>query len=588
MKNDAGQIIYVGKAKNLKNRVRQYFFNGVKTNKVMAMVSCIADFEYVITKTETDALSLENNLIKKHKPKYNILLKDDKSYPYLKINLKEKYPTFYVVRKIRKDGYKYFGPFMNGVSVKSLTEILQTAFSLRPCNIKLKEKPMKPCLNYHIKRCPAPCAFLISEEDYKKNVSLAIDFLNGNDKTCENLLKEKMELCAKNEEFELALSYRDKLFSLGKIWQKKITANSKIIDADIFSYATDKINSVINVEILRGGRILGSKNYVVNDISFDGGETLTEFILRFYTSPIALPPEIIVSENVNAEVLENYLKKEYGKEVSVNFAKQGVRRQYAEMSLLNANDYLERNVEKISHKEDMTTRALSRLQEVLHLKNYPQRMECYDISHISGVDKVGSMVVFTGGEKDKKEYRRFKIKTVAGNDDFACLQEVLKRRLSKLNSEEKDRFFKPELIIIDGGKGQLSSVKEIFDEFGVFDIDLISLAKREEEIFIPDINESVLLDKSDYALRLLQAIRDEAHRFAITYNRTLRGKHALESVLSEIDGVGKEKRKALIEKFKDIEGIIAAKKEDLTAAEGIGDKLAQKIYEFFHDRKISD
>ncbi len=583
MSDKDGTVIYVGKAKNLKNRVRQYFFNSVKTDKVMAMVENVADFRYIITKSEIDALSLENNLIKKYKPKYNILLKDDKTYPYLRVNLKEDFPTFTVTRRLKKDGAKYFGPFMGGISVKEVLELLQTTFSIRPCHIAVGgEKKLKPCLNYHIKRCLAPCAGLVSKEEYRANVEKALDFLNGNDRETEKILREKMEIAAEKQEFELAMSYRDKLKGLEKIWLKRITSLNSFMSADVIAYETDNIHSAISVLVVRGGRMSGGKNFAVTDAALSEAEALGEFMTRYYKQDVSLPAEILLAGEADTALFEKYFREKLGTSVSVLVPKQGVRKQLCDMAALNAKDYLSKNIEKIRHKEDMTVSACKRLQSVLSLSHYPRRMECYDISHISGVDKVGSMTVFTDGEADRSQYRRFKIKTVEGNNDFACLQEVLKRRLQKLGTEEEERFPKPDLIIIDGGKGQLSSVKEIFDEMHIEGIDLISLAKREEEIFTIFSHDPVVLEKSDYCLRMLQRIRDEAHRFAITFNRDLRNKRTLSSLLSEIPGVGKVRRQLLMEKFKDISGIMAASVEELKTVEGIGDKQAREIREFFH------
>ena len=588
MHDKDGAVIYVGKAKNLKNRVRQYFFNSVKTDKVMAMVENVADFHYIITKSEIDALSLENNLIKKYKPKYNILLKDDKTYPYLRINLKEDFPAFSVTRRLKKDGAKYFGPFMGGISVRDVLELLQTTFAVRPCHIAVnKEKLQKPCLNYHIKRCMAPCAGFVSKEEYRENVEKAIDFLNGNDRETEKILREKMEIAAEKQEFELAMSYRDKLKGLEKIWLKRITSLNSFLSADVVAYETDNIHSAVSVLVIRGGRMSGGRNFAVTDAALSEAEALGEFLTRYYKQDAELPSEILLAGEADAALLENYFREKFGASVSVLSPKQGVRPQLCDLAAVNAREYLSKNIEKIKHKEDMTVTACKRLQSVLGLSRYPRRMECYDISHISGVDKVGSMTVFTDGEADRSEYRRFKIKTVEGNNDFACLKEVLKRRLSKLGTEEEGRFPKPDLIIIDGGKGQLSSVKEIFDEMNVKDIDLISLAKREEEIFTPQSHVPVVLDKSDYCLRMLQRIRDEAHRFAITFNRDLRSKRTLSSLLGEIPGIGKVKRRLLMDKFKDISGIMAASEEELKKVEGIGDKQAGEIREFFH-RTIED
>ena len=579
MKDDGGHVIYVGKAKNLKNRVRQYFFNTVKTEKVMAMVSHIKDFDYIIVNSEIDALSLENNLIKKYKPKYNILLKDDKTYPYIKVNLKEKFPYFYITRKIKKDGGKYFGPFMGGINAQEVLGLVNLTYKLRPCSVKITEKPKRECLNYHIGKCLSPCSGRVSEEDYMKSVNAALDFLSGGDDSRpEEILKEAMLRHAENEEFEAALACRERLKSLEKLKVKRITALNRFIDADVISMADNGLSTVFSMLNIRKGRMLGAKNLSEENVYFDKSEGLADFITGYYKNAAEIPSEIIVfTEPADTELLETYLTGLADKKISVTVPVKGVRKQLVDMAGVNAEDYLKKSVERIRHKTDMTINACQKLQRVLNLSKYPKRMECYDISHISGVDKVGSMVVFTDGEKDAAEYRRFKIKTVEGNNDFESLKEVLKRRLSKLGTDEEEKFPEPDLIIIDGGKGQLSSVKQIFDELNVKDIDLVSLAKQEEEVFTLHSDRSVLIDKSDYALRLLQRIRDEAHRFAITFNRSLRGKRSLVSVLDGIDGVGKVKKKALLEKFKDLSGIMNAKKEDLMTVDGIGEALADEI-----------
>lgn len=573
-----GQVIYVGKAKNLKNRVRQYFFNGVKTDKVLAMVANIADFYYIIAPSEIDALSLENNLIKKHKPRYNILLKDDKTYPYLKINLKDDFPFFSVTRKIQKDGAKYFGPFMGGVSVWEVLDIINLAFGLRLCNKKFSSvKPIKPCLNYHIKKCFAPCARLISKQEYLQNVQGAIDFLNGDISFTEKLLKEKMLSASEREEFELALKYKENLASLEKIKLKRVTALNKFLNADVVACRSNGIYATISLLIVRAGRMLGGKNFSFESVYSADSDAISEFIRRYYKSGVEIPDEIIVSEPLtDGEIIEDYIKATYQKSVSIIFAKQGARKQLLDMAGVNAEEYLETAVDRIKHKNDMTVSACKSLQSKLGLTRFPLRMECYDISNISGVDKVGSMVVFINGEPDRDSYRRFKIKTVQGADDYKSHQEMMKRRLDKL-STEPDKFPKPDLIIVDGGKGQLSAVKEVFTQMGINDVDLIALAERNEEIFTPFHSESIILEKRDYCLRMLQRIRDEAHRFAITYHRALRGKRSLTSVLDGVKGLGKVKKRALLDKFKDLGGIISASVEQLKAVEGIGDKQAQAI-----------
>ncbi len=573
-------VIYVGKARVLKNRVRQYFHSTLKTEKVAAMVANIADFYYIITKSEIDALSLENNLIKKYKPKYNILLKDDKTYPYIKVSVGEKYPSFSVSRKLNK-GSKYFGPYMGGVRVRDVLEIVNMAFGVRICSTSVTDKPKKPCLNYHIHRCPAPCAHLISEQEYAERVKAAMRFLDGENDEVERLLREKMSFYAESEQFELALDCRNKLEMLSKISLKRITALRRDINADVIAYVSNNLYSAVNVLITRRGIMQGASTFAVENASSDG-EALSSFISQYYAMH-EIPDEIIVQDFCETALLEEYFKEAHGKNVSVLSPKLGVRKQLIDMAANNASEYLEKVLDKIRHKEDMTVKACERLQEVLHLSRYPRRMECYDISNISGVDKVGSMVVFIDGEADRSQYRRFRIKTVEGANDFASLQEVLVRRLSKLGTDEEDRFPKPDLIIIDGGKGQLSAVSEIFERCGVRDIDLISLAKREEEIFTPGEKESILLDKRDFCLQMLQRIRDEAHRFAITFFRNIHSKRSLTSLLTEIPGVGKIKRRALIEKFGTIDRMMRASEKELADVEGIGETLAAAIRKYFKE-----
>ena len=576
-----GVVIYVGKARVLKNRVRQYFHSSAKPEKVAAMVENIADFYYVITPTEIDALALENNLIKKYKPKYNILLKDDKTYPYIKVYTKEEFPHIAVTRKINKDG-KYFGPFMGGVRCGDLIDIISSVYNLRTCQTAISTKPKKPCLAYHLHRCHAPCAHLCNKEDYAERVKKALAFLDGDYEDAEEILREKMLRFAENEEFELAMDYRQKLQMLSKLKLKRLTSLNRALNADIIALKTNYLYSAVNILVTRSGIMQGSSNYALEDCSFTETDALTAFIIQYYSNH-ELPEEIIVQDFCEKELLENYFREKYGKKVEIIRAKLGVKRQLLDMAEKNAAEYLSKAIDKIQHKNDMTKNACVRLQEILGLKKYPKRMECYDISNISGVDKVGSMVVFIDGEADKNSYRRFKIKTVEGANDYASHQEMMRRRLAKLGTDEEERFPKPDLIIIDGGKGQLSAIKEVFDEFAIRDIELISLAEREEEIFTLFNEESIKLNHRDYALKMLQRIRDEAHRFAITYFRSLHSKRNLASVLEEIDGVGKKKRKALMEKFGTIDKIMSASEEELCNVEGVGAELAKKIKRYFKE-----
>ena len=575
-------IIYVGKARVLKNRVRQYFHNSPKPEKVMKMVENIADFNYIITNSEIDALALENNLIKKYKPKYNILLKDDKTYPYIKVNVKEDFPVFSITRKLRKDGAKYFGPYMGGINCKDILDTLQLSFNIRFCHTQVTSKPKRECLNYHIARCTAPCAHRVNKEEYAQQVKKAINFLEGNYKEAENLLKTKMLSASECENFELALDYKNKLSMLSKLEAKRITSLSKFIDADIIAYASNGLYSAVNILVTRKGIMQGGNSFALDEAHMSDGEALTAFIVQYYSNH-EIPSEIIVEDFCEKELLECYFKEKSEKSVEISFVKQGVKSQLLKMARKNAQEYLEKSIDKIKHRDDMTVNACNRLQTLLNLKKYPRRMECYDISNVSGVDKVGSMVDFIDGEADRSSYRRFKIRTVEGANDFASLQEVLQRRLAKIGTKEEERFEKPDLIIIDGGKGQLSAVEEIFTRMNISDIELVSLAKREEEVYTLYSEVSVKISHRDYSLKMLQRIRDEAHRFAITYFRNLHSKNSLSSVLSEIDGIGKAKRIALLERFGTIDKIMSASVEELSQVNGISKKIAENIKKYFEE-----
>ena len=582
MLDKEGTVIYVGKARVLKNRVRQYFHSSPKPSKVQAMVDCIADFSYIVTPSEVDALALENTYIKKYKPKYNILLKDDKTYPYIKVHTKEAFPRISVTRRVKLGDGKYFGPFMGGVSCKDIVDVAARVYHIRTCGVAITEKPKKPCLNYHLGRCGAPCAHDISREEYAVCVEKAIAFLGGNYEEAETLLTQKMNAFAENEEFELALEYRNKIEMLSRLGERRITAMPRDVDADIWAYASNGLYASISVLVTRGGIMQGSRSYSLDEGAGDRAESFLSFLTQYYAAH-AFPHEIVLDEQIDDALFLSYAEERAGRKVELTRPKFGIRRELLDMAEGNAKEYLEKSISAIQHKNDMTVNACERLKTLLRLSRYPKRMECYDISNVSGVDKVGSMVVFTDGEADKYEYRRFRIRTVEGANDFASLQEVLRRRLAKLGTEEEERFAKPQLIVIDGGKGQLSSVKAIFDELGVSDIDLVALAKQEEEVYTLWQDEPVRLDRRDYALRTLQRIRDEAHRFAVTYFRNLHSKRNLASVLEEIEGVGKSKRAALQKAFGTIDRIMRAAPEELARVEGIGPQLAARIHTYFEE-----
>lgn len=575
-----GTVIYVGKAKNLKNRVSQYFRSSPKPSKVQAMVDNIDDFEYFITASEMDALALESNLIKKYQPFYNILLKDGKQFPYIKINLKEPYPRLEIVRKVKKDGAKYFGPYFAGLDAREIVKTINSAFKVRTCSLKISEnsKAKRECLNYSIGLCSAPCTKLISTQDYRKEIDKVINFLNGNDEEIEEILTQKMKNASNNENFEQAIILRDRLKMVEKLKSRIVANIPKNVDKDIFAYHSNGLSGVICVMVVRGGKILGVINYPCFDAELEENQTLFNFIMQYYQN-MAVANEIITSHEIpDQNLLENFL----GKKINFISNPHGINKRLLEMADENAEEYLEKYIEKEKIKYNNTLGAVKELKDKLKLKNLPLRMECYDISNISGTNQVCSMVVFKNGEASKKDYRKFKIKKVKGANDFASLQEALTRRLARLKEGRGESFKeKPDLIVIDGGKGQLSSVFEILKQYN-FDIDLISLAKKQEEVFVLEQNTPVILKKGSVELRLLQRIRDEAHRFAITFHRQIRQKQQTHSELDEIAGIGPKKRNLLLNIFGTSEKIRQASIEEIESVKGINKVLAQTIFNHFH------
>ena len=585
MYSDADQILYIGKARSLKNRVRQYFGTPTgKSEKVLIMVSKIHHFDYLITHNEIEALVLENNLIKKHKPPYNILLKDDKNYPFIRINLKDTYPKVEVVRTLKKDGAKYFGPYMQGINAKEILEMIHSAFKLRTCSLNMAKIPAKhrACLNHHIERCLAPCINGVQPDEYMEIIAEVVKFLQGSDKSIEKLIKDKMLAAVEREEFELAIYYRERLRCLEKLIRKQVTALPNDMDMDIFAIASDGINTVVAIFVVRGGKLLGGDKEVVNTLNIDDSTTLENYILGYYGDNVPICTEIITNIALdNSKLLCEYLTEVKGRKVNISCPIQSVRKQLADMAENNARDYLSKCKDAVRREYDMTVGAIMQLQDMLKLDSMPIRMECYDISHISGVDKVSSMVVFTNGRPDKRMYRKFKIKTVEGNNDFACMKETFSRRLAHIKDDDMSFGVKPDLVVIDGGKGQLKYALEAMFEIGV-NLPIIALAEREDEIYIPNQSEPIVLPRNSQALKVLQRLRDEAHRFAITYHRGLRDKRQTNSELLKIEGVGSSTVKKLFEHYKTINAIKLASVTELKQIKGVTSKAAKNIYDFFH------
>ncbi len=582
MRDESNTVVYVGKATNLKNRVRSYFNAGAHTQKTMALVDKVVDFDYILVASEVDALVLENTLIKKYKPHYNILLKDDKLYPFLRINLKEDFPQVTVVRRLKADGAKYFGPYMIGITTKEMLDLLHAAFPIRNCTHNLAKLPKnhRPCLNYHIGQCLAPCAGLVSKEEYHEMMKGVIDFLSGNDKRVQDILTAKMLSAAEKEQFEVALSYKHRLETLDKMIRKQVVALPKDFDLDVWGVAYGSVCDVAAVLSVRGGKVVAADKIPV-EVGLDDPDSMESFLYRYYAQH-SLNAEEVVLGFAAPEGLENALKT-LSPKVRVVVPIQGLRKQLVDMAINNAQEYLSRSSAMVTRRENMTVGACEQLARTIGFGGRIHRMECYDISHISGTYKVGSMVVFIDGEKDTSCYRYFNIKTVEGNNDFASMQEVLTRRLERLKEGKDDSFGEvPDLLVIDGGIIQVEYALRAMQKEGYVNTAVIGLAKREETIVLRDGSE-IKLPHSSLALQLLQRIRDEAHRFAITHHRARRNKATLESRLKEIKGVGDAMVKALYSEFHSFQAISEASVEELQKVPRLSKKTAQAIYDHFHE-----
>lgn len=520
MKDDLGQIIYIGKAKNLKNRVSQYFLKNQTHNKVRAMVEKVHDFDYFLTPSEIDALALESNLIKEHQPFYNILLKDGKAFPYIKINTKSDFPRVEIVRRIKNDGSKYFGPYISGISIHDVVDIINYVFPIRKCKLNIgKTTVSRECLNYSLGLCSAPCTGKISKEDYSNIIGEVIDFLNGNDNLVETKLEERMKNQIEVENFEDAIETREKLKMVQKLKEKSVASLPKDISLDAFAQVSTSYGDAICVLTLRNGKVLGVNCFYAPE-GADNEDALSSFIVQYYGGDITPPKEIITSKAVENT---DDICKILGKNITIHHAIKGVKSKIIDMAKDNAVEFLQKKSNLEERKRHNIFSALETLQKTLNLSRLPNRMECYDISHLFGEESVASMVVFENGIPKKKEYRKFKIKTVAGIDDFASMYEVLTRRIKRYQENDESFNKMPDLIVIDGGKGQLSSAVQALKDNN-FHCDIISLAKKFEEVYTPNSNIPVMLKRGSPELTMLQRIRDEAHRFAITFHRTRRDK----------------------------------------------------------------
>lgn len=581
MKDKDDKIIYVGKAISLKNRVRQYFQSSKNhSSKVKSMVKNINSFEYIITDSELEALILECNLIKKYRPKYNVLLRDDKTYPYIKVTVNEDYPRVLKVRRVLKDKAKYFGPYTNVEAVNDTLEVIRNIYPIRTCSIDIDraiKNNMRPCLNLHIKRCVGPCTGDVSKEEYNKMIDEILLFLSGKEEKLIEILKEKMNKCSMEFNFEEAAIYRDKIINLQEMMQKqKIDVSTDDINQDIIAMAYNDEEACVQSFFIRHGKIVGREHFILEGVMDITKESiLGSFVKQFYMNAEYIPKEIIIESEIEDQVvLEEWLSNIKGQKVSIRVPQKGDKKSLIQMVKKNAMEYLEKFSNLNKRKYERSEGALIELAEVLGLEEPPRRIESYDISNIQGVDSIGVMVVFTNGIKDKKEYRRYKIKTVEGPNDYDSMAEILERRIQKGDFAD--------LILLDGGKGQVSAVKKVFEKYGI-DIPLWGMYKDDKHRTKGLINatKEIELDRTSNLYRFVASIQEEVHNYAISYHRSLRNKSLTKSTLDDIPGVGEKRKKALLSHFKNIEEIKNASEEELSQVEGLNRSVAENIYNYF-------
>ncbi len=599
MHDEKDAIIYVGKAVNLHNRVRSYFRKIVgRGPQIDKMVTQIARFEYIITDSELEALVLENKLIKEYSPRYNTMLKDDKTYPYIKVTVGEAYPRVLFSREMKKDRSRYFGPFTSAAAVKDTIDLMNKLYMLRTCNKSLPKETGKdrPCLNFHIKQCMAPCQGFVSQEEYREQVAQALDFLNGNFSPILKELEGKMQEASENMEFEEAMKYRDLFNSVRQVAQKQKITDSDGEDKDIIALALDENDAVVQVFFIRDGKLIGREHFYMTHISGnERGQVLLDFVKQFYAGTPFIPKELMLQEEIeDIEVLEKWLSARKGSRVYIRVPKKGTKERLVELAAKNAALVLSQDKEKIKREEGRTIGAAKEIAALIGIEGI-SRMEAYDISNISGFANVGSMVVYEKGKPKRSDYRKFKIKTVSGPDDYACMKEVLTRRFVHGMEEQKELDLKemekefgsftkfPDLILMDGGKGQVNIALEVLNELHI-DIPVCGMVKddnhRTRGLYYN--NEEIPIDRNSEGFKLITRVQDEAHRFAIEYHRSLRGKTQVKSVLDDIPGVGPSRRKALMRHFKSIEEIKEADVEKLTEVPEIPRHIAEGIYGFFH------
>jgi excinuclease ABC subunit C len=591
MKDAKGHVIYIGKALLLRSRVRSYFQKGNKGEKTEIMVRQIVDLETIVTHTELEALALESNLIKKHRPRYNIILRDDKNYPYLRFDIKAEYPRLEVVRRLKKDGALYYGPYVPAGGMWETLALIRRTFPIAPCKIEFKaDKPGRPCIQFQIGRCTAPCAGEADKAQYQDMVSQVRLFLEGKNRDLLDMLKKRMEEASEKMEYERAAELRDRISKIEGALEKQKIISSGFENQDVIGTAFEGGRADIQALFIRNGMLLGRKDFFLDDVrGMTEEEVLNDFLRQFYSKEMIVPQEILLPvEMVDREVFEGWLTEKRGGKVEVLVPQRGRKRELVQMASDNAAQSLREHLLSRKSKE----RILMRLQEELGLRNLPRRIEAFDISTIQGTESAASMVSFENNMPDKRNYKKFKIKTVEGQDDFASMAEVIRRRYTKA----KEEGILPDLVLIDGGKGQLNAALDVLKELGIEGPDVIGLAKarsgeegtdREfERVFLPGVDEPVILEPTSATTHLVARARDEAHRFAITYHRKLREKRAVHSELDDIPGIGGARKKALLRHFGSVENIRQAAVEELAAAPGMTNKAAEEIANYFRGARV--
>ena len=598
MHDEKDEIIYVGKAISLKNRVRQYFQSSrSKGPKIEQMVTKIARFEYIVTDSELEALVLECNLIKEHRPKYNTMLMDDKTYPYIKVTVREAYPRVLFSRQMKKDKSKYYGPYTSAGAVKDTIELIRKIYKIRTCNRNLPKDIGKerPCLNYHIKQCDAPCQGYISEETYGEKIRKVTEFLNGNFDPVLKELEEKMMEASENMEFEQAIEYRELIGSVKQIAQKQKISNSDGEDKDIIAMAADGEDAVVQVFFVREGRLIGRDHFYLRIAPQEKtSEVLGSFVKQFYAGTPFIPRELMLQTEIeDMEVIGQWISGKKGQKVYLRVPKIGTKEKLVELAAKNAQLVLSQDKEKIKREEGRTIGAAKEIAALLDIPHI-YRMEAFDISNISGFENVGSMVVYERGKPKRSDYRKFKIKGVQGPDDYACMEEVLKRRfthgMKEQENEDLGGFAKfPDVILMDGGKGQVNVALKVLEELGL-SIPVCGMVKddkhRTRGLYFQ--NREIPIDRGSEGFRLITRIQDEAHRFAIEYHRSLRTKEQVHSILDDIEGIGPARRKALMKAFPSLEEIKSADVEALAGVSTMNRAAAEKVYYFFHKKNNTD